>query len=258
MVDEDATHTPLADDIRAPPFGRFQSVEHGQHPAGGPAVVGEQPADLVSLHRCSSKCASSDSSSADRRISRHGTMRLPSAPEPGDCERHESDRDSRQPEQCEQRHPDCVVIGVVRWTRWHCGVWVAGPLVVAGGKWRRRGGPQQHDRHGDEGRPGQQCSEPATLKQATHGRTLGPPAPEGKRVLVASARLRWDCPNRSDSHLVTMRDGNRPLKRLLDGSHRSEPGARRSTPGRPGCGVRGNQVYFSTVRPANRRTAILN
>ena len=28
--------------------------------------------------------------------------------------------------------------------------------------------------------------------------------------------------------------------------------------GSAGCGVRGNRIYFSTVRPANRRTAILN
>ncbi len=42
MVNEDSAQTPLADDVRPRPYGRVQAVEDRQHPAGRPAVVGEQ------------------------------------------------------------------------------------------------------------------------------------------------------------------------------------------------------------------------
>ena len=51
MVDEDASQTSLAHDVRPRPQGRVEAVEDAEQLAGRPSVVSEQEADLVGLHR---------------------------------------------------------------------------------------------------------------------------------------------------------------------------------------------------------------
>jgi hypothetical protein len=57
VVDEDASQTPLAHDVRPRPQGRVEAVEDAEQLAGRPSIVCEQEADLFGQHHSSCRAS---------------------------------------------------------------------------------------------------------------------------------------------------------------------------------------------------------
>ncbi len=51
MVDQDAAQSPVADDAGRRPYLGVDAVQDGEHASGRPAVVGEEPSDVIGLDR---------------------------------------------------------------------------------------------------------------------------------------------------------------------------------------------------------------